>query len=96
MAHAQAMDDGIARAIGDLAAITCAGSVHVAGGVVPQLVDFLPHSDFRARLVDKGAMRPLLERVPVWLIENERLGVLGAARWYQQHLGEHPEETTIN
>ncbi|MBS0226018.1 MAG: glucokinase [Proteobacteria bacterium] len=86
----------LGSAIGDLAAITCAGSVHVAGGVVPQLVDFLPHSDFRARLVDKGAMRPLLERVPVWLIENERLGVLGAARWYQQHLGEHPEETTIN
>ncbi|MBS0217064.1 MAG: glucokinase [Proteobacteria bacterium] len=84
----------LGSAIGDLAAITCAGSVHVAGGVLPQLVDFLPHSDFRARMVDKGAMQPLLERVPVWLIENERLGVLGAASWYQQHLGEHPEETT--
>lgn len=84
----------LGSAIGDLAAITCAGNVHVAGGVVPQLVDFLPHSDFRARLVAKGAMQPLLERVPVWLVENERLGVLGAASWYQQHLGEHPEETT--
>lgn len=82
--------------IGDLAAITCAGSVHVAGGVLPQLVEFLQYSEFRTRLVDKGAMQPLLERVPVWLIENERLGVLGAARWYQQHLGEHPEETTFN
>ncbi|MBS0199763.1 MAG: glucokinase [Proteobacteria bacterium] len=80
--------------IGDLAAITCAGSVHVAGGVMPQLVEFLQYSDFRERLVDKGAMRPVLERVPVWLIENERLGVLGAASWYQQHLEEHPQETT--
>lgn len=80
--------------IGDLAAITCAGSVHVAGGVVPQLVDFLQESDFRQRMVDKGAMQPLLERVPVWLIENERLGVLGAASWYQQHLGEHQGKET--
>ncbi|HOZ25318.1 MAG TPA: glucokinase, partial [Thermomonas sp.] len=52
--------------------------------IVPQLVDFLPRSDFRARLVDKGAMRAVLERVPVRLIENERLGALGAASWYLQ------------
>lgn len=70
--------------IGDLAVICGARVVHVAGGIVPQLVDFLPRSEFRARLVDKGAMRAVLERVPVRLIENERLGALGAASWYLQ------------
>ena len=70
--------------IGDLAVLSGARAVHVAGGIVPQLVDFLPRSDFRARLVDKGAMRAVLERVPVRLIENERLGALGAASWYLQ------------
>ena len=70
--------------IGDLAVVSGARVVHVAGGIVPQLVDFLPRSDFRARLVDKGAMRAVLERVPVRLIENERLGALGAASWYLQ------------
>ena len=70
--------------IGDLAVISGARVVHVAGGIVPQLVDFLPRSDFHARLVDKGAMRAVLERVPVRLIENERLGALGAASWYLQ------------
>lgn len=74
--------------IGDLAVIGSAGSVYVAGGVVPQVVDFLPRSAFHARLVDKGAMRPVLERVPVRLVENERLGVLGAASWYLQYLRE--------
>ena len=74
--------------IGDLAMTASARSVFVAGGVVPQIVDFLPRSEFRARLVDKGAMRAVLERVPVWLVENERLGVLGAASWYLQHLRE--------
>lgn len=72
--------------IGDLAVISSARIVHVAGGIVPQLTDFLPQSDFRTRLVDKGAMRAVLERVPVRLIENERLGVIGAASWYLQHL----------
>ena len=70
--------------IGDLAVISGARTVHVAGGIVPQLVDFIPRSDFRARLVVKGAMRAVLERVPVRLIENERLGALGAASWYLQ------------
>ncbi|QNP39418.1 glucokinase [Lysobacter solisilvae (ex Woo and Kim 2022)] len=74
--------------IGDLAMVSSAQVVHVAGGIVPQLADFLPQSDFRSRLVDKGAMRAVLERVPVWLIENERLGVIGAASWYLQHLRE--------
>lgn len=72
--------------IGDLAVVSSARIVHVAGGIVPQLTDFLPQSEFRTRLVDKGAMRAVLERVPVRLIENERLGVIGAASWYLQHL----------
>ncbi len=80
--------------IGDLAVTSRAAAVHVAGGVVPRLADFLPQSDFHARMVGKGAMRPFLERMPVWLIENERLGVLGAASWYRQYLGRHPSETS--
>ncbi len=71
--------------IGDLAVISGAKSVFIAGGILPQLKDFVPESDFRARLLDKGAMRPVLERVPVRLIENERLGVIGAASWYLEH-----------
>lgn len=76
--------------IGDLAVTGSARSVFVAGGIVPQIADFLPQSDFRARLVDKGAMRAVLERVPVRLVENEKLGVLGAASWYLQQR-EHRE-----
>jgi glucokinase len=70
--------------IGDLVVVSGARMVHVAGGIVPQLVDFLPRSEFRTRMVDKGAMRAVLDRVPVRLVENERLGVLGAANWYLQ------------
>jgi glucokinase len=71
--------------IGDLAVISGAKSVFIAGGILPQLKDFVPESEFHARMLDKGAMRPVLERVPVRLIENERLGVIGAASWYLEH-----------
>jgi len=57
------------------------GGVYLAGGILPQISDFLLRSDFVERFRDKGAMRPMLERVPVNLIEHGQLGVLGAAGW---------------
>jgi glucokinase len=58
------------------------GGVYLAGGILPQIKQFLLQSDFVERFRDKGAMRALLERVPVNLIEHGQLGVLGAAGWY--------------
>lgn len=72
--------------IGDLVVVSGAKSVFIAGGILPQLKDFVPDSPFHARMLDKGVMRPVLESVPVRLIENERLGVIGAASWYLEHL----------
>lgn len=77
--------------IGDLAVTGSARAVFIAGGIVPQLLDFIATSDFHARMVDKGAMRAVLERVPVRLVENERLGVIGAANWFLQHLKQRQE-----
>ena len=61
------------------------GGVYLAGGILPRIKDHLLHSDFYARFLDKGAMRPVLERVPVMLVEQGQLGVLGAAGWYLAH-----------
>ena len=72
--------------IGDLVVVSGARSVFIAGGILPQLKDFVPDSAFHPRMLDKGVMRPVLEGVPVRLIENERLGVIGAASWYLEHL----------
>ena len=58
------------------------GGVYLAGGILPQIREFLQRSEFVARFRDKGARRPLLERVPVGLIEHGQLGVLGAAGLY--------------
>lgn len=55
------------------------GGVFLAGGILPQLSDFLLASRFRERFFNRGVMRPFLERVPVWLVEHGQLGVVGAA-----------------
>ena len=72
--------------LGDLVLLYGAqGGAYLAGGILPQIKPFLVGSGFVERFLDKGAMRPVLERVPVRLIEHGQLGVLGAASWYLQH-----------
>ncbi len=55
------------------------GGLYLAGGIVPELVDFLPTTGFRERLVNKGAMRCFLEAVPVQVITARHPGLIGAA-----------------
>ncbi|KHL56274.1 glucokinase [Xanthomonas cannabis pv. cannabis] len=59
--------------------------VYLAGGFLPQIADFIVASDFVARLLDKGTLRPALEQVPVRIVEHGQLGVIGAASWLLQH-----------
>lgn len=68
--------------IGDLAMITGATRVFIAGGVALKLRQALLEGGFAARLVDKDVMRTVLEAVPVRLIEHPDLGVIGAAAWF--------------
>ena len=69
--------------LGDLALLYGAqGGIYLAGGVLPQMKELLLRSTFVERFLDKGAMRPVLARTPVRLIEHAQLGVIGAASWY--------------
>lgn len=71
--------------VADVVMVSGATSVFVAGGIVPKIRDFLGDSSFNARFLDKGIMRQVLERVPVYLFENPHTGVIGAAAWYLEH-----------
>jgi len=65
---------------GDLALAYRAGGVYLAGGVLLAIRSFLPgHEAFASRFLDKGVMRPFLEKVDVRLVEHDRWGVMGAA-----------------
>ena len=58
------------------------GGVYLMGGLLPTMRDVLLTSRFVDRFLDKGGARAYLERVPVKLVDHERLGVIGAAGWY--------------
>lgn len=66
---------------GDVAlAFLARGGVYVGGGIAAKLARRLAEPDFLAAFNDKGRHRELLGSIPVRLITNEKLGLLGAAR----------------
>jgi glucokinase len=74
----------LGSAVGDMALNYSASTIRLAGGFLPRICDFLFNSSFSARLLDKGQMRAVLQRIPVRLVEHGQLGVVGAAQWYLQ------------
>jgi len=54
------------------------GGLFVAGGMAPKLIEVLRRGEFMRSLLDKGRMRPVLERVPVAVVMNPRIALLGA------------------
>ncbi len=73
----------LGSAIGDMALqYGASGGVYLAGGILPQIREFLLNSSFVARYLNKGPMREALERIPVKVVEHGQLGVIGAASWY--------------
>ena len=54
------------------------GGLYVAGGTAPKLAARLQRGDFMAAFLDKGRMRPVLARLPVVLVLQPDLGLLGA------------------
>jgi glucokinase len=56
------------------------GGLYVAGGIAPKILPLLERDGFIAAFKDKGRMAPLLERVPVHVVLDSKVGLLGAAR----------------
>lgn len=63
-------------------AFVTVGSVYLAGGFLYSMFALLQRSAFEERFLHGRSVRALLSRVPVWVTEHGRKGVLGAARWY--------------
>lgn len=54
------------------------GGLYIAGGVAAHLTDRIIAPDFMAVATNKGRMRGVVERTPVFLITCQRLGLQGA------------------
>jgi glucokinase len=66
---------------GDIAlAFLSRGGVYLGGGIAAKLAQRFQQGDFMAAFLDKGRHRALVGEMPVRLVTNENLGLLGAAR----------------
>jgi glucokinase len=54
--------------------------VYLAGGIAPKILDWLKRPSFRRAFVAKGRMQSLLESIPVRVVVNDRVALMGAAR----------------
>lgn len=56
------------------------GGLFVTGGLTPKNIEYIDglHTDFMKSYLNKGRVRPLLERVPLFAVMVEDLGVRGA------------------
>lgn len=55
------------------------GGVYICGGIVPRFPEFFAKSGFRQAFEAKGRMQSYMEAMPVWLVNAEYPGLLGAA-----------------
>ncbi len=55
------------------------GGVYVAGGIAPQILAKLQDGTFMGAFLGKGRLSAVLARVPVRVVVNPRVGLLGAA-----------------
>ncbi len=65
---------------GNLAlAILPYGGFYLAGGIAPKILPRLQQGAFMKAFLRKGRMRPLLEKIPVHVILDPKVGLIGAA-----------------
>lgn len=55
------------------------GGLYIAGGITLQILELIQRNDFMGAFIDKGRMKPLLEKIPVHIVNNKMIGVEGAA-----------------
>lgn len=55
------------------------GGVYIAGGIAPKIIDRLRDGPFLEAFRDKGRMTDLVAGLPIWVIVNPGVGLIGAA-----------------
>ena len=54
--------------------------VYIGGGIAPRILEKLKEDGFLQAFLAKGRMHPMLERIPVHVITNDKTALQGAAR----------------
>ena len=54
------------------------GGIYITGGIAAKIIPWMRSDDFISAYLNKGRMRTLAEQTSVYLVTNERVGVIGA------------------
>jgi glucokinase len=65
--------------------------VFLSGGIAGKILRKLCTPIFRDAFAEKGRMKPLLETIPVKVITNEKVGLIGAVRYAVNRAAEEPK-----
>ncbi|MGB8704242.1 MAG: glucokinase [Gillisia sp.] len=63
------------------------GGIFIGGGILPHIIHDMDKEIFRRNFVQSGRMNPLLQKIPVKVILNEKTALLGAALYGVYKLG---------
>lgn len=75
----------LAAEAGNLAATLMAtGGVYITGGVAPRFRERFEGPLFQRAFLERGVLTPVMEKIPVRLVTNPGIPLLGAA-WYARH-----------
>jgi len=62
------------------------GGVYVGGGIAPKNLELMKSGKFMEAFVDKGPLfRPILQKMPVHVVTEQKTGLLGAAQYAFAH-----------
>lgn len=66
--------------------VMATGGVYVGGGIAPKNLGRMKSGAFMAAFLDKGPLfRPILEKIPVYVVTEQKTGLLGAAQYAVAH-----------
>ncbi len=75
----------LGTAAGDLVlSLGARGGVYLGGGVLPKMIEVFDRQHFVDRFVAKGRLRPYVEPVPVHLVLNTQIALVGLTAILQQ------------
>lgn len=60
------------------------GGVYIAGGIAPKNLALIQQGSFLKAFLEKGRLKPVLERIPVHVVLNPQVGLIGAALYAAQ------------
>jgi len=62
------------------------GGVYLCGGIIPRFIDYFKSSPFRQRFESKGRFDAYLAAIPVYIVQSQYPGIVGAAVALDNHL----------